>query len=157
MEQRRRYNALRNVPWQVMADIRDRIEALPDGNHKTILRMYFVWNLSPRQIIERCEQYNIRSRNNTFYTTRSIQNICMKYFPEVRKYRKPNRDNEKRRDHFAFIRDHQKERCSMCGSKENLEWHHMVPLSMGGETCEENMIVLCRKCHKKVTNYHLNL
>ena len=146
----RRYNALRNVPWQVMADIRDRIEALPNSNEKTILRMYFVWNLSPRQIIERCEQYNIRSRNKTFYTTRSIQNICKKYFPDVAQYRKPNKYKELRREHMVFIRTHKKERCEKCGSKENLVWHHKTPLCMGGKTCKENMECLCRGCHIRV-------
>jgi len=40
-------------------------------------------------------------------------------------------------------------KCAICGSKEKLEVHHIVPLSRGGASREDNLITLCQKCHSK--------
>jgi len=40
--------------------------------------------------------------------------------------------------------------CQICGSKENLEAHHIIPRSRGGANLVENGITLCRDCHKAV-------
>lgn len=149
----RHYNALANVPWQVMSDIRDRIEAMPEGKEKKILDLYFVSGLSSSEVVRYCEENDIRSRNNTFFTKRSIQNIVAKCFPEIKQYRKSNPDNEKRKTHFQYINSHERVRCGKCGGTENLEWHHMIPLSFGGEADDGNMVCLCKECHKKATEY----
>jgi len=37
-----------------------------------------------------------------------------------------------------------------CGSKEDLDVHHILPISLGGkEFDEDNCITLCNPCHKK--------
>lgn len=43
--------------------------------------------------------------------------------------------------------------CAMCGEKEvtTLEFHHITPIAEGGETKEENLILLCSNCHSKTT------
>jgi len=38
--------------------------------------------------------------------------------------------------------------CDMCGSSELLAIHHIVPLSWGGISSEENCITLCETCHR---------
>lgn len=73
--------------------------------------------------------------------------------PEIKQYRKSNPDNEKRKTHFQYINSHERVRCGKCGETENLEWHHMIPLSLGGETDDGNMVCLCKECHKKATEY----
>jgi len=40
-------------------------------------------------------------------------------------------------------------KCAICGSKKELEVHHIVPLSKGGTSREDNLITLCRRCHSK--------
>lgn len=40
--------------------------------------------------------------------------------------------------------------CAVCGSKENLEIHHIVPISKGGTNEIENLAILCRKCNHKI-------
>jgi hypothetical protein len=40
--------------------------------------------------------------------------------------------------------------CDMCGSSETLMIHHIVPLSWGGVSSEENCITLCKTCHLAV-------
>ena len=155
MSAKRKYNALANVPWQVRADIQARIDQMPDGNDKTILTLYFIDGMSSPEIVRYCEQHGICSRVHSFYTKRSINYIVAKHFPEVSKYRKRNPEGKKRQLHFKYISEHRKERCGKCGSTENLEWHHMIPLSIGGESCDENMVCLCSECHRKITTYHI--
>ena len=37
--------------------------------------------------------------------------------------------------------------CVNCGSTDDLNYHHIVPLSMGGQDVISNMVCLCGKCH----------
>ena len=37
--------------------------------------------------------------------------------------------------------------CQMCGSKQQLDVHHIIPRSRAGADCERNLITLCRTCH----------
>jgi hypothetical protein len=39
--------------------------------------------------------------------------------------------------------------CIVCGSTDNIEYHHILPISSGGKTTLENVVPMCRKCHKK--------
>lgn len=41
--------------------------------------------------------------------------------------------------------------CYVCGREEEIEWHHVKPLWMGGEDTFENMIPVCYWCHKAIT------
>lgn len=38
--------------------------------------------------------------------------------------------------------------CSNCKSEENIEYHHIVPLVLGGTNNMSNITALCHKCHK---------
>jgi Holliday junction resolvasome RuvABC ATP-dependent DNA helicase subunit len=40
-------------------------------------------------------------------------------------------------------------KCKHCGSRENLEYDHMVPFSRGGNNHENNIELLCRTCNRK--------
>lgn len=37
--------------------------------------------------------------------------------------------------------------CSNCGSQEGIEYHHIVPLILGGTNRYSNIIALCHSCH----------
>ena len=43
-------------------------------------------------------------------------------------------------------------RCVYCGSTENLQIDHIIPFSKGGDTCVENLQLLCRKCNLEKSN-----
>lgn len=45
-----------------------------------------------------------------------------------------------------FIRD--KYECQYCGSKEDLEVDHIIPLSKGGNNEDDNLITACHTCNK---------
>lgn len=53
--------------------------------------------------------------------------------------------------------------CAICGSREFLEFHHIIPKSKGGSDDYDNIIVLCACCHANIherafnpLNYHKN-
>jgi len=39
--------------------------------------------------------------------------------------------------------------CQVCGSRESLIVHHMVPIRMGGTHSLDNLMTLCRSCHNR--------
>jgi len=43
--------------------------------------------------------------------------------------------------------------CIKCKSTENLQLHHKIPLSKGGQDEVKNLEVLCTLCHNKAHNY----
>ena len=38
--------------------------------------------------------------------------------------------------------------CAVCGATDDLQYHHFVPRSRGGQTVPENILVLCAACHQ---------
>ena len=40
-------------------------------------------------------------------------------------------------------------RCARCGSRENLEYDHIVPLSKGGSNTARNIELLCQRCNRE--------
>lgn len=39
--------------------------------------------------------------------------------------------------------------CQICGKREDLSVHHIIPLSAGGDSTAGNLRVLCHPCHQK--------
>ena len=39
--------------------------------------------------------------------------------------------------------------CQVCGSKKNSEGHHIFDFAFGGAADVDNIITLCKDCHKK--------
>ena len=39
-------------------------------------------------------------------------------------------------------------RCYNCGCEENIEYHHIVPMFLGGNDVITNVVPLCNRCHK---------
>lgn len=43
-------------------------------------------------------------------------------------------------------------KCSNCGSRENLEYDHIIPVSKGGSNTARNVELLCQKCNREKSN-----
>lgn len=139
---------LNRVPYRVRLDMQERIDAMPDGVEKMILKLYCVDEIRTSEIPSCLEESGYMA-----CSVRWVQMVIRKNFPELAQYRKPNRENEKRKGHFKYLRSHEKVACGKCGCSYRIEWHHMVPVDMGGTEDEENMVCLCKKCHSAVTNW----
>lgn len=43
------------------------------------------------------------------------------------------------------------EKCKICKKESSsLEKHHILPKSLGGTDCEDNLISICSNCHEKI-------
>lgn len=45
--------------------------------------------------------------------------------------------------------------CAECGSTEDLELHHIVPVSLGGSDEDSNLQLLCKVCHHRRHKTHV--
>ena len=92
-------------------------------------------------------------------SVRRIQQILTNYFPEfhIQTTHKTNRKNQKIRTEQNRLREVMitpDSHCGKCGSKDNLEIHHMLPVVLGGDNIDDNLLILCRDCHQKVTTIY---
>ena len=58
------------------------------------------------------------------------------------------RDRYFQTKHRDEILERYNHRCANCGSTDDLEIHHIVPVSLGGRDVIENLVPLCSSCHK---------
>jgi Restriction endonuclease len=49
-----------------------------------------------------------------------------------------------------WLRDQLPKKCYNCGATKDLQYHHIVPVSCGGNEVPSNVAVLCSDCHSKV-------
>ena len=52
------------------------------------------------------------------------------------------------------LKDKLGNKCANCGSKDLVEYHHVVPLVHGGTNNLGNIVPLCHECHLKAHNKH---
>lgn len=93
---------------------------------------------------------------------RRIQTILTDYFPEfhIQTTHKKNRKHQKFRTEQTRLRQimiDENSRCAKCGSTHNLQMHHMIPVSCGGDNNAANLIILCENCHYEVTIYNRSI
>lgn len=50
----------------------------------------------------------------------------------------------------TMLREELGEECFYCNSHENIEYHHVIPLFVGGDNRLNNILPICNACHKKI-------
>lgn len=103
----------------------------------------------------------LTSNQNKPISTRRIQQILTKYFPEfhIHTTHKKQRKEQKLRNEQNIIRQTMitsESSCGKCGCKNNLQLHHIIPITLGGSNDDANLIILCNNCHQKITNRYLD-
>ena len=54
-------------------------------------------------------------------------------------------------------RESDNNRCQICGSKNQVEGHHIVDHQFGGAACVDNIIALCHKHHRDVHKGNIDI
>ena len=49
------------------------------------------------------------------------------------------------------------ETCQVCGSKQNVQGHHIFDHQFFGAATSENIVALCNDCHRKVHSGKLDI
>lgn len=125
---------------------------------KQILKYFLVDNLCASAIARRNDPaivcYSNRKRGEQL-AGGSILRIIYTHCPYLRLER-----NDRTKDQRVILTHRRKrteskhiKQCAFCGSKEDLEEHHMIPIKLGGDSDERNLVFLCHKCHLQVTQY----
>lgn len=103
----------------------------------------------------------LKSNQNKPMSCRRIQQILTEHFPEFHTWQthkgtKPEELQRIRSEQWRIIQERKRSRqpqCGMCGSTEQLELHHLLPIVLGGTNDERNLIFLCETCHNAQTQY----
>lgn len=126
---------------------------------KLILQYFLVDNLCASAIARRKDPAIVCYSNKCSWhpqlSAASILRIIYKHCPYLKPVRN-SRENDQRvklmHRRKKMISGHIRQ-CAFCGNVDKLEEHHMIPLAMGGTNDDENLVFLCRECHKVVTQY----
>lgn len=124
-------------------------------NHKTTAQLAF---LAREDINYRW----LRSNQDKPISVRRVQQILCTYFPEFHIQKTHKRIQTAKMKIRAEQRKIKAEidlprRCGRCGATEELELHHIIPVSIGGTNDKRNLIFLCHDCHKNISNLYMEL
>lgn len=102
---------------------------------------------------------------NGFYTDDEVRLLILEDLAQERKYfEKLNTKFNETTTETAFARSRIPEnvrievwrrdggKCARCGSREKLEYDHIVPVSKGGSNTARNIELLCEKCNRSKSN-----
>jgi len=130
------------------------------------MQEYRQQNLAERQAYDRCHYQETKFTTRKEYLEKNrererARDRKRQQKPERIAWRRPyNRmQNHKRRalgeitvKTWNSILKSYKHKCVYCGSKENLELEHLLPVSKGGTNARKNLAPACSTCNRKKGN-----
>ena len=156
----------RNLTAKNLKVVFDYIEAMSENTEKEkrdkkIMEYAFVHDMSARKIAKLKDPeivgYGQSNRGKPLtYSTISliIKQICREN-NLIREVVVKKSKNVVKRNRLKAEKDKETEGrrkvCAMCGAKEKIEMHHMIPLWAGGENSKYNIVPLCQFCHREAT------
>ena len=72
---------------------------------------------------------------------------------DFRKRRRLRLDPERYRQLKMKILERDGWKCQHCGTRDQLQIHHMIRRSQSGDDSEGNLITLCSDCHRAIHAY----
>lgn len=67
-------------------------------------------------------------------------------------YRNLEANRVRQREYHRYLR-YRADKCSLCGSVDRLECHHIIPQLQGGADDPSNVVTLCHACHTIIEAY----
>lgn len=124
---------------------------------KHILDLAFIQNMNASQIARLNDPLIVGMGNRNRgapLTPEWIIKICHKYAPQTAKRTTERREDKRQRDSLYKSRQRgdivRQEACATCGSRDNIELHHIIPVKAGGTNDYFNLISLCHDCHMRL-------
>lgn len=120
---------------------------------KHILELAFIEDMNATQIARLNDPIIIGMGNRNHgkpLTPAYIWMICTRFAPAAVKHTKRTPAKKKRDALYRYRQTGGVDRpkiCSTCGSKKEIELHHIIPLDAGGTNDYFNLIFLCHHCH----------
>ena len=130
---------------------------------KKILQYFFIDGLNASDISSLGDPLIVSHSNRGKGKPLSASSILARiynYFPDLEKHH-GNACGDKTR--IELMKKRRKvpsthiKQCAFCGSINDLQEHHMIPLALGGTNDDRNLIFLCKFCHGNVTKYQRNI
>lgn len=107
-----------------------------------------IWDLQ-KQIFDYTQAY----KNVILNYTKEYKPLYTRTFPSD-KYSNRNKDRREKipQDVMDAVWRRDDGKCVECGSKENLEFDHIIPVSKGGASTYRNIQLLCEECNRRKSN-----
>lgn len=126
---------------------------------KHILELAFIQDMNASQIARLNDPAIVgmgnRSRGKPL-SPRSIWGVCIKYAPVANKKTRvlKKRPDGDQRNTLYIERQRgnvkRQKSCATCGSRKDIELHHIIPIAAGGTNDYFNLVSLCHDCHMKL-------
>ncbi len=150
-----------NLPPAITAAIVLRIAELEpttkaELRDKRILELAFIYDMNAQQIARLNDPLFVGMGNRSRGKPLSgayIYTICIKFAPEVVAYRNERKQRAGQKQRIELLTSRKQGEikksnvCATCGSKSEVELHHIIPLAAGGTNDYYNLISLCHNCH----------
>ncbi len=140
MKGRNYCNASHQLKYEYTEGIRDRVKITKQANEKV-----------RKEGFPNRKKYDVWNKGLTKETSEKLLRLAIsrlgKNNPNWKEDKPPTRPNK---NYTKRIKERDNFHCRICGYSEELQVHHIVPWHLTQDNSRENLVTLCRGCHKKM-------